>query len=168
MNKIFFLFITTVIGVIRIYGQANQDARLCYIDKISDSSSVFTKLQIGIQFKGGDRKFQIFLLKNIDFEKFIPESRRNAGIYTDTARVKFVISRNAIMSNLTVNPAKSKLFQEEIYRVIRQSSCEWIPDNYSGRQVNGWIQLDVFYKLDSRGGKLSSSVNFKVYNYPTE
>lgn len=168
MNKLFFLFVTIVLSVFKIHGQASQDAISCYEDKISDSSSVFTKLQTGIQFKGGDRKFQIFLLKNIDFEKFIPESRRNEGIYSDTVRVKFVISRNAIMSNLTVYPAKSKLFQEEIYRVIRQSSCEWIPDNYSGRQVNGWTQLDVFYELDSREGKLSTSVNFKIYNYPTE
>ena len=168
MHKIFFLLIATVISGIRIHGQTNQDATLCYVDKISDSSAVFTKLQTGIQFKGGDRKFSIYLLKNIDFEKFIPELNRNGGIYADTVRVKFVISKNAVMSNLTVSPAKCNFFQEEIYRVIRQSSCEWIPDNYSGRKVNGWIQLDVFYKLDSREGKLSSSINFKIYSYPAE
>lgn len=162
------MFIVTVISVIRVHGQSNQDAISCYEDKISDSSSVFTKLQIGTQFNGGDRKFGIFLLKNIDFEKFLPELNKNAGIYTDTVRVKFIISKNAVMSNLTVGSAKYSLFREEIFRVMRLSSCEWIPDNYSGRKVNGWIQLDVFYALDSRGGKLSSSVNFKVYNYPTE
>lgn len=164
MSKMFFCFIATVISVISIYGQTNQDTTLCYVDNISDSSSVFTKLQTGIQFKGGDKKFSIFLLKNIDLEKFVPELNRNSGIYTDTVRVKFVISKSAVMSNLTVSSAKCHLFQEEIFRVIKQSSCEWIPDNYSGRKVNGWIRLDVFYKLDSRDGKLSSSVNFKVYN----
>ena len=168
MPKTIFLFIATLIIGIRIYGQTNQDSTRCYTDKISDSSSVFTKLQTGIQFKGGDRKFEIFLLKNIDFEKFIPELKRNDGIYADTVRVKFVISKWSLMSNLTVDHAKTSIFQEEVFRVIKQSSCDWIPDNYSGRQVNGWIQLDIFYELNSRDGKLSSGVSFKIYNYPTE
>jgi hypothetical protein len=91
------------------------------------------------------------------------------SVYYDTARVRFVISKYGVMSNLSVTKSKSEAFRREMYRMIKETACSWAPGNFSGRLVNGWVQMDFLFKI-KRNPDSSRQHNFivKYYDYKTD
>ena len=119
------------------------------------------------QFKRGNDALLNYLLANISFQKLSGTLTQNERVYTDTARVKFIMSRDGIMSDLTVTLTQNQTFKEEIFNVIKKSSCSWHPGNF-GRNVDGWFQMDIYYFIDRGYNEVTSKVGIKEYEYATD
>ena len=147
-----------------LFGQTNFDTSSCYIENIYIGENVFTKIESKAYFKGGASSFQNFLLKNINHCKFIVDLPDSQPAYTDKARIKFIISKTGVMSNLQVTGTTNDNFQAEIEKVFKQSACFWDPGDVGGRLVNGWYQYEIFYFIELKGRELKVNVGFKWYD----
>ena len=161
------LFLGFSIGLMPIFlfGQGTSDTSVCYTDSIkSGNDKVFHVIQTNASFKRGNYYFKDFLIKYINHNKFIKELSKIQPSYSDTARVKFIISKHAIMSNLQIKGTKHEDFKSEIEKVLKQSSCFWFPGEYSGRKVDGWYQYDIFYFVELKNGEVNITLNNKEYS----
>ena len=163
----FLIFITLVLAPLYLVSQKVVESRYCYTDTISDSSEVFTRMENKPHFKGGHDSLLNYLMENISFKTLVNDLRQNERIFEDTARIKCIISREGIMSNLTVTRTKKQLYQNEILRVFKNSACSWKPGDF-GRYVTGWLQLDIYYLIDRRYNEITTKVKVKEYSYATD
>ncbi len=167
MQSIKTLFLGILIGLIPIFvfSQGNSNTSDCYIDSIKSVENVFHKIQSNATFQGGPKYFRNFLIKNINHNIFIAELSNIHSSFSDTAKVKFVISKGAIMSNLQIKGTQNDNFKNEIEKVLKLSSCLWVPGEYSGRKVNGWYQTDIFYLIELINGELKIKIDYKWYPF---
>lgn len=118
-------------------------------------------------FKGGHDSLLNFLMTNINYKILVSDLKENERIYNDTARVKFIVSKEGIVSDLSITLTQKKIFADEIIRLIKKSSCQWNPGDF-GRYVNGWFQFDIYYLIDRRYNEVTTKVKIKEYDYATD
>lgn len=137
--------------------QSSDKASGCYSDKISEKEKVFIKMVNKPHFKGGNDSLVTFLSDNINFEQFIGGLFSNEATYSDTARIKFIVNRQGGISELSVRKTRHKQFADEITRVIKKSSCNWV----AGRTevlANGWHHFDLYYSIEKHSEKETKTV----------
>lgn len=127
--------------------QNSDETKSCYSDKLPDKEKVFTKMLNKPYFKGGHDSLVSFLSANINFEKFISDLSQNGRTYSDTARIKFIVNKQGGLSDFSVKKTKKKKFADEVTRVIKKSSCNWIAGG-TERLDNGWHQFDIYFSID--------------------
>lgn len=152
-----FLFNQTAIS------QNINNSKSCYSDIPFEKAKIFTKMLIKPYFKGGHDSFVNFLMANISFQKLVSDLSQNERTYDDTARIKFVVSKEGKLSDLSVTLTKKKIFQDEIVEVIKKSSCNWVAGG-TERLLNGWIQFDIYYSIDRRLNEVSTGIKLKEYD----
>ena len=165
LAKTFFLFISITLLPSYLFSQTNSNTYECYIDSIKTDEGVFHKIELNANFKGGSYQFKNFLIKNINHNIFIDKLSKNQPFYSDTAKVKFVISKKAIMSNLQIKGTKNDIFKSEIEKALKHSSCLWEPGTNGGRKINGWYQYDFFYFVELKNGEVNITLNYKPYSF---
>jgi hypothetical protein len=153
---------------LNLMSQSFSDTTLCYVNSISESDKAFERIEHTAQFKGGHNAFLNFLMGKISFQNIVTHLNQNERVYSDTARIKFIISKEGVMSNLSVTHTQKDIFLEEIVNVIKQSSCYWLPGTNGGRLNNSWLQLDIYYSIDRTQGGIITSVKYKSYDFVTE
>lgn len=151
-----------------LMSQSLSDTSFCYVDSISENENIFQLIEHSAQFKGGTNAFLNFLMEKISFKNIVAHLNQNERVYADTARLKFIISKMGIMSNLSVTQTKKDIFSHEIVNVIKQSSCYWLPGTNGGRRSNSWVRLDIYYSIDRSQGGITTSVKYKSYDFATE
>lgn len=145
-----------------------QLKKVCFEAEVN-SENVFTKIQILPSFIGGSNTFKCFLNSAGGFGFLADELLVNDSSYFDTARVRFVISKYGMMSNLSVTKCLSESFKKEVYRIIKATACSWTPGNFSGRYVNGWVQINLYFHLRrNQNSSVQYTFSFKSYNYKTD
>ena len=144
--------------------QNSDNTKSCYSDKLFNKEKVFTKMLHKPYFKGGHDSFVNFLMANINFQKLVDDLSQNERLYSDTARIKFIVSKDGILSDLSITLTKKKIFADEIARVIKKSSCNWVAGG-TERLINGWIQFDVYYLIDRQLNEVTTNVKVKEYDY---
>lgn len=164
-------YIVIVVASI-IYSEAvvaqEQLKKECFEAKIN-AENVFTKIEIPPSFIGGSNTFKCFLNSSSWLSILANELLIKDSVYYDTARVRFVISKFGVMSNLSVTKCLSESYRKEVYRIIKGSACGWIPGNFSGRNINGWVQMDLFFQLKRNlDSSVLKALSFKVYDYKTD
>jgi alkyl hydroperoxide reductase subunit AhpC len=87
------------------------------------------------------------LSANIDLEKFAGDLSKDNRTYRDTARIKFIVNKQGGVSDLSIKMTKMKKFADELTRVIKKSSCNWVAGG-SDRPANGWHQFDIYYSVE--------------------
>ena len=132
--------------------QNSDKTKSCYSDKLSDKEKVFTKMPNKPHFKGGHDSLVSFLSDNIDFEKFISDLSQNGKTYSDTASIKFIVNKQGGISDLSVKMTKKKKFADEVTRIIKKSSCNWVAGGKE-QLANGWYQFDIYYSIDKPSDK---------------
>jgi hypothetical protein len=132
--------------------QDSDKIKSCYSDKLTDKEKVFTKMLNEPHFKGGHDSLVSFLSANIDFEKFIGDFSQNERTNSDTARIRFIVNKQGGISDLSINMTKKKSFADEVTRVIKKSSCNWVAGG-SERPANGWHQFDIYYSIEKPSDK---------------
>ena len=68
------------------------------------------------------------------------------------------------MSDLSVTKSKSDAFKKEMYRMIKVTACSWTPGNFSGRLVNGWVQMDFFFMLKRNDEVIAVAASPEILN----
>jgi hypothetical protein len=118
-------------------------------------------------FKGGHDTLINFLMTNISFQKLVGDLSQSERTYSDTARIKFIVSKKGTLSDLSVTLSKKKIFADEIVRVIKKSSCNWVAGG-TERLLSGWYQLDIYYLIDRRHNEVTTKVTVKEYDHATD
>ena len=144
-----------IVYIILIYGifsqsaclQSSDKAEPCYSDKLSDNEKVVMKMVNKPHFKGGNDSLSNFLSDNLNFEQIINDMSQNEKPYNDKARIKFIVNRQGGISNLSVKMTKDKQFTDEVTRVIKKSSCNWVAGG-TNQPVNGWHHFDLYYSIE--------------------
>jgi hypothetical protein len=112
-------------------------------------------------FKGGHASLVSFVSENIDLEQITRNHPRQTGTYSDTARLRFIVNKDGGISQLSIKTAGQRDFTDEITRVIKKSSCNWIAGG-SEQSINGWCQFDIYYsveKLSEKDVKTTMTIN---------
>lgn len=156
---LFLLLTTGNSAFAQVYDKSNG----CISDTLSNSEKVFSRMEIIPLFKGNMKRF---LIDNISIDLFMRYLSSKDTLFTDTARVKFVMSKKGEISNVIINKANSPLFQNEVLRLLKLSSCNWQIGSQGGRYVNGWAQFDIYFRLVRRNGELKINVNYKQFEPP--
>ena len=164
-----FLSIIISIGLFSqtLVSQKTGKTKSCYSDKPFAKENVFTKMQNKPYFKGGHDTLINFLMTNISFQKLVSDLSQNERTYSDTARVKFIVSKNGGLSDLSVTLTKNRKFAAEIITAIKKSSCNWVAGG-TERLLNGWFQFDIYYLIDRRYNEVTTKVKIKEYDYATD
>ena len=158
-----YLLISFLLFTLNTKGQINSDSAKCFVEHFEDKSeSVFTKIETPGYFKGGSDAFLNFLISNIKLNNIVADLKQNDRLYSDTATVKFIISKKGVISDLTITGARKEIFMMELLETMKNSSCNWIPGNFSGRLVNGWFQMKIFYTIDRRRQEISTKVGYDM------
>lgn len=165
-KNIFYIIIA--IGLLSQVGCSQNSGRTktCYSDKLSNKDKVFTRMLNEPHFNGGNDSLVNFLSTNISFEKLISDFSQDRGIYSDTARIKFIVSKRGSLSDLSVTLAKKKMFAGEIARVIKKSSCNWVAGR-TEQLANGWFQFDVYFLVERSNNEVKTTMTFNEY-VPTD
>lgn len=126
-------------------------------NKDTSSETIFTKCETCPQFEGGEMKFKKFL--NLHFNKALlsPDIK-----HADSVTLKFVVFKKGGISSVTVIQANNNSIATEASRLINESCPYWIPANFSGRLVNSWITLKLYFKPTTREIDNSKSVEAKI------
>ncbi len=163
------LFIIITIGFFSYtaVSQKSSKTKNCYSDKPFDKEKVFIKMLRKPYFKGEPDSLINFLTSNISFQKIISDLSPNERTYSDTARIKFIVSKTGQLSDLSVTSSQKIIFADEIARVIKKSSCNWVAGG-TERLVNGWLQFDIYYLIDRRYNEVTTKVKIKEYDYATD
>jgi hypothetical protein len=165
--KCFFIALVSFIFSETLFAQ-EQLKKECFETEIN-TENVFTKIQIIPSFIGGSNTFKCYLNSSSWLSILANELLIKDSVYYDTARVRFVISKYGVMSNLSVTKCLSESYRKEVYRIMKGSSCGWIPGNFSGRNINGWVEMDLFFHLKRyKDSSVQETLSFKQYDYKTD
>lgn len=159
------IYITVFIFHSSLFGQ--EIKKECFQLK-TKHQNIFTKVLQPPLFIGGKHTFQCYI-EQYWFSSFVAdEILKNSSLYNDTARVCFIVSRYGVMSDLSVTKGRSDSFRKEIYRMIKETACSWSPGNADGRNVDAWIQMDLYFTLTrNEDGLRQKQLSVKYYDYKT-
>ena len=130
----------------------------CITDTLKNTEAVFTRFTTEPMFKGN---MKWFLTKNISLDIFLQSMQPGDTVFLDTARFKFLMSKKGEISNVTITEAKSQVFQTEVMRLFRLSSCSWQIGDQGGRYVNGWAQFEIYFRLTRKYGQIKMNIDYK-------
>ena len=118
----------------------------------SDENKVFEKIEIEAGFPGGPAKWVEFVKKNFDFtriEKSLPDS---VTIFSDTAKIQFIVDKNGIINDVSFQTAVSKEFKMSCTEIFKNSP-HWRSANQCGLKVNAYRKQTFIIQIDKTTGK---------------
>lgn len=133
-----------------VFCGAQKTGSRCYKDKFIPrneyDSAVFDRLQIQASFKGGYAAWRNFIKDNISFDRILKTLHDSATAHRDSAVIRFIVSRDAVLSDIEVLYAGLKETGDEAVRLIQLSSCSWTPGISEGRLLNSYhTETIIFY-----------------------
>ena len=147
--------------------QKSIQSNSCYSEEPFKKEKVFKKMLHKPYFKGGNDSLVNYLMTSISFQNLVNDLSKNERSYSDTARIKFIVSKDGSLSDLTVTSIKRKLFGDKIVSAIKNSSCNWVAGG-TERSLNGWLQFDIYYSIDRRFNGVTTIVQIRDYDFATD
>jgi len=109
--------------------------------KEEDENKVFEKVEVEASFKGGEREWTKYLLRNLDAN--IPiENNANEGTYTVT--VQFIVDKEGKISDVKALSSHGYGMEEEAVRVIKKGP-DWVPAIQNGRNVKAYRKQPITF-----------------------
>jgi hypothetical protein len=132
----------------------------CYQEKFTDTiRPVFEKINLQASYKGFGTKWNPFLQKNVSFSKIIGSLPDSLTYYEDSVTMKFIVSRDGMISNLEILCAGNEQAGKEAIRLIKASCPDWDPGVDSGGVFrNSWHQETFYFIVDRREKKTITKV----------
>lgn len=158
MNKTVLSILLSVFTHSLLTAQVWDKTNGCITDTLKDTEAVFTRFTSEPSFKGN---MKWFLTKHLSIDVFLHAMNISDTIFVDTARVQFVMSKKGEISNVSLSKTKSQIFQAEVMRLFRLSSCSWERGDQGGRYVNGWVQFEIYFQLTRKYGEIRSTIDYK-------
>lgn len=155
----FVMFSWVSYGLSQTFDQSNG----CVSDTLVNPGKVLTRIDTHPAFKGNMKRF---LTNNISIDVFLRYMQPEDTLFSDTARIKFVLSKAGVISNISIGKVKNPLFQAEVLRLLRLSSCNWQIGQSGGRLVNAWVQYDIYYRIVRKNGEVKMNLDYKQFDPP--
>ena len=114
--------------------------------KDDDEGKIFTKVEVEAGFPGGDAAWRNYLQKNLNTE--VPADN-GAGEGTYTVIVKFVVSKDGSLSDITCESDPGFGVCEEAKRVIKRTK-NWTPAIQNGRNVNAYRRQPITFLVQAQ------------------
>ena len=114
--------------------------------KDDDEGKIFTKVEVEAGFPGGDAAWRNYLQKNLNTE--VPADNGAAEV-TYTVIVKFVVSKDGSLSDITCESDPGFGVCEEAKRVIKRTK-NWTPAIQNGRNVNAYRRQPITFLVQSQ------------------
>lgn len=111
-----------------------------------DEGKIFTKVEVEAGFPGGDGAWRNYLQKNLNTE--VPADN-GAGEGTYTVIVKFVVSRDGSLSDISCESDPGYGICQEAIRVIKKTK-NWTPAIQNGRNVNAYRRQPITFLVQSQ------------------
>lgn len=109
--------------------------------KEEDENTVFTKVEVEAQFKGGEREWRKFLERNLDPN--VPVEN-GAGEGTYTVVVQFIVDKEGKISDVKALTSHGHGMEEEAMRVIKKGP-DWVPAIQNGRNVKAYRKQPITF-----------------------
>jgi len=109
--------------------------------KEEDENKVFEKVEVEASFKGGEREWTKYLIRNLDANVPV-ENGANEGTYTVT--VQFIVDKEGKISDVKALTSHGNGMEEEAMRVIKKGP-DWIPAIQNGRQVKAYRKQPITF-----------------------
>lgn len=107
----------------------------CITETLKEKEVVFSRFTVEPRFEGN---MKWFLTRNISLDAILHSMNPSDTIFSDTARVTFIISKRGEISDVRISKVRSQIFQTEVTRLFRLTSCSWESGVQEGSYVNGW------------------------------
>ncbi|MGC4102282.1 energy transducer TonB [Ferruginibacter sp.] len=111
-----------------------------------DEGKIFTKVEVEAEFPGGPGAWNAFLKKNLNGD--VPTDN-GAAEGTYTVVVKFVVSRDGSLSDITCESDPGFGICEEAKRVIKKTK-NWTPAIQNGRNVNAYRRQPITFLVQAQ------------------
>ena len=142
-RQVLIYLVTTFFYTISIAQTGTEVAPPPPLDSIGD---VFSKVEYEAEFPGGTSLWVEYLKKhlkaNVPIKKKAP-----AGIYK--VMVKFIVSRDGTISDITAETNHGYGMEEEVTRVIKKGP-KWTPAYQDGKAVNAYRQQPVTFVVSDK------------------
>ena len=112
----------------------DKGTQIVEVKKEDDENKIFNKVEVEAAFPGGDAAWRNYLQKNLNGS--VPVDN-GAGEGTFTVIVKFVVSRDGSLSDVSCESDPGFGMCQEAIRVIRKTK-NWTPAIQNGRNVNAY------------------------------
>ena len=140
------LLISALFLSISLIGQSKKT--VCYRETVGKEVKIFAKSLYYPRYKNGNRELALFLAENMNLrsiQKAIPDT---VGLLEDSVKVKFIISDNAVMSDILID-TKWNVLSIELKKAFIKSSCNWMPGG-TEMYLPVWYTGVVYIKLDKK------------------
>lgn len=97
----------------------------------------YEKIYLGAEFKGGEKALMNFLAKNL--RNSYMSSGENAGL----VRVKFVITKDGKVNNITHTNDALAHRVAEAYRIVKATDGKWEPSRLRGIPIDNYYTLSI-------------------------
>jgi protein TonB len=114
--------------------------------KEDDEGKIFTKVEVEAGFPGGDAAWVNYLKRNLNVE--IP-GENGAPEGNHTVIIKFVVSKDGSLSDITCENDPGYGICEEAKRVIKKTK-NWTPAIQNGRNVNAYRRQPITFSVQSQ------------------
>jgi hypothetical protein len=143
----------------QLYSQENS----CYQEKFTDTTRpVFEKINLQAGYKGFGTRWNPFLEKNVSFVNILASLPDSVTCFEDSVIMKFIVSRDGILSNLEILYSGNDEIKKEAVRLIKASCPNWEPGVDSGGVYrNSWHQEKFYFIVDRRAKKVITKIRAK-------
>lgn len=114
------------------------------VKKVDYENQIFTKVEVEAGFPGGDAAWRNYLQKNLNGNTPI-DYGAGAGKYT--VMVKFVVSRDGSLSDVSCENDPGFGMCQEAVRVIKKTK-NWTPAIQNGRNVNAYRRQPITFLVE--------------------
>ncbi len=123
----------------------DKGTQVVEVKKDDDENKIFNKVEVEAAFPGGDAAWRNYLQKNLNPEVPV-ENNADAGTYT--VIVKFVVSKDGSLSDVSCETDPGHGMCQEAIRVIKKTR-NWTPAIQNGRNVNAYRRQPITFQVES-------------------
>ncbi|MBK7434058.1 MAG: energy transducer TonB [Chitinophagaceae bacterium] len=123
----------------------DKGTQIVEVKKEDDENKIFNKVEVEAAFPGGDAAWRNYLQKNLNGS--VPVDN-GAGEGTFTVIVKFVVSRDGSLSDVSCESDPGFGMCQEAIRVIKKTK-NWTPAIQNGRNVNAYRRQPITFLVEA-------------------
>lgn len=151
--KLFGIVIASLISISG-FAQSNETA-----DSIKTEELLFERVEIEASYPGGGEGWKKFLQQNLNAN--VPVDN-GAPIGKYTVMVRFVVSRNGKVSDISPMTALGYGMEQEVVRIIKKSG-DWVPAQQNGRNVNAYRKQPITFMITEDGFDIVSKTMYTLF-----
>ncbi len=154
--------VLAIIAILLSIVLIGQSPKSCYTETMGKNPKVFDKSLYYPKYKNGDRALSIFVTDNINLTSIYNSIPDSISVLEDSVKVKFIISKKSVMSDIIINTAW-QILATELKKALIKSSCNWIPGG-TERYLPVWYTGILYIRLEKKINSFNLTVLSKSAN----